>query len=35
MVFVAGNDYTLALPFLYAAAGAALVQAVRDYILVK
>lgn len=35
MVFVAGNDYTLALPLLYAAAGAALVQAVRDYILVK
>jgi membrane-associated phospholipid phosphatase len=34
-VFVAGNDYTLALPLLYAAAGAALVQAVRDYILVK
>ena len=35
MVFVDGNDYKLALPLIYASAGAALAQVIRDYFLVK
>ncbi|WP_187424910.1 phosphatase PAP2 family protein [Marinomonas sp. IMCC 4694] len=35
VIFMHGNDYRLAMPLLYAAAGAALVQFIKDYILVK
>lgn len=35
VIFVEGNDYTLAMPLLYAASGAALVQVVKSYLWVK
>tara|TARA_R110001606_G_C15310113_1_gene643526 strand:+ start:490 stop:1314 length:825 start_codon:yes stop_codon:yes gene_type:complete len=35
MIFVKGNDYTLALPMLYIVSAAALLQTIKNYILMK